>query len=73
VKYSDAGEPRGTAELPVLSAIKRRELYDVVVVVVRIFWWNFIGQGQIDTGLWQGSGKGVGTCTIDLFLFNSII
>lgn len=36
-RYSDDGEPSGTAGLPVLEVIKRMELQDVVVVVTRYF------------------------------------
>ncbi|HHY23339.1 MAG TPA: YigZ family protein [Clostridiaceae bacterium] len=36
-RFSDDGEPSGTAGLPVLEVIKRMELQDVVVVVTRYF------------------------------------
>lgn len=55
-KYSDAGEPRGTAGQPLLNAIKRRELCGVVVVVVRYFGGVLLGKG----GLLRAYGKAAG-------------
>jgi len=36
-KYSDDGEPSGTAGMPVLEAIRRLDLEDVLIVVTRYF------------------------------------
>ncbi|MDR0930376.1 MAG: YigZ family protein [Clostridiales bacterium] len=55
-KYSDAGEPSGTAGLPILSAIKRREIKNVCVVVVRYFGGILLGKG----GLLRAYGKCAG-------------
>lgn len=46
-KYSDAKEPHGTAGLPVLNAIKGRELEDVVCVVARVFGGTLLGRGGL--------------------------
>jgi len=62
-KYSDSGEPRGTAGLPLLNAIKRRELCGVVVVVVRYFGGILLGKG----GLMRAYGKAAGKA-LDNFL-----
>ena len=55
-KFSDDGEPRGTAGLPVLNAIKRRGLDNVIVVVVRYFGGVLLGKG----GLMRAYGKAAG-------------
>ena len=55
-KCNDAGEPRGTAGLPLLNAIKRRELCGVVVVVLRYFGGILLGKG----GLMRAYGKAAG-------------
>ena len=55
-KFSDDGEPGGTAGLPVLAAIKRRELDNVIVVVVRYFGGILLGKG----GLIRAYGKAAG-------------
>ena len=45
--YSDAKEPHGTAGLPVLNAIKGRELADVACVVARVFGGTLLGKGGL--------------------------
>ena len=46
-KFSDDGEPHGTAGLPILNAIKGRGLYKTVVVVVRYFGGIKLGTGGL--------------------------
>ena len=46
-KFDDAGEPGGTAGLPTFSAIKRRELDNVIVVTVRYFGGILLGKGGL--------------------------
>ncbi len=46
-RYSDDGEPGGTAGIPVLEAIKKRDLIDVVVVVTRYFGGVLLGSGGL--------------------------
>jgi thymidylate synthase len=55
-KFSDDGEPNGTAGLPVLNAIKRRNLDNIIVVVVRYFGGILLGKG----GLIRAYGKAAG-------------
>jgi len=55
-KFNDDGEPRGTAGLPLLNAIKRRGLSGMVVVVVRYFGGILLGKG----GLMRVYGKAAG-------------
>jgi len=52
-RYSDAGEPQGTAGLPVFEILKREELYGVCVVVTRYFGGILLGAG----GLVRAYGK----------------
>jgi uncharacterized YigZ family protein len=47
VKYSDAGEPHGTAGSPILSAIESEELFNVLVVVTRYFGGTKLGTGGL--------------------------
>ena len=42
-RYSDDGEPQGTAGLPVLDVIRKRELTDTAIVVVRYFGGILLG------------------------------
>lgn len=52
-RYSDDGEPQGTAGLPILEVIRKRELANVVVVVTRYFGGILLGAG----GLVRAYGK----------------
>ncbi len=46
-KSSDDGEPGGTAGMPILEVIKRRELTDAMVIVVRYFGGIKLGAGGL--------------------------
>ncbi len=46
-KFSDDGEPQGTAGMPVLDVIDRQELKDVLVVVTRYFGGILLGTGGL--------------------------
>jgi len=65
-KFSDDGEPNGTAGLPALNAIKRRNLDNVLVVVVRYFGGVLLGKG----GLIRTYGKAAGQ-ELDRYIENT--
>lgn len=46
-RYSDDGEPQGTAGMPVLEVLKKRCLTDVCVVVTRYFGGILLGGGGL--------------------------
>lgn len=46
-RYSDDAEPQGTAGMPVLEAIRRAGLTDVIVVVTRYFGGILLGAGGL--------------------------
>ena len=52
-KFSDDGEPQGTAGMPILNAIKGKQLHNVAVVVTRYFGGIKLGAG----GLVRAYGK----------------
>lgn len=46
-RYSDDGEPQGTAGIPVLDVLRKRELTDVCIVVTRYFGGILLGGGGL--------------------------
>lgn len=46
-RYSDDGEPQGTAGMPVLDTIRKEEIVDVIVVVTRYFGGTLLGTGGL--------------------------
>ena len=56
-RCSDAGEPRGTAGLPLLNAIHRRGFCSVIVVVVRYFGGVLLGKGGLIRAYGKAAGK----------------
>ncbi len=46
-RYSDDGEPSGTAGMPVLDAIRKSGIVDVIVVVTRYFGGTLLGTGGL--------------------------
>lgn len=47
MRYSDDGEPAGTAGVPVLDILKKEELTDLIVVVTRYFGGILLGTGGL--------------------------
>lgn len=46
-RYSDDGEPQGTAGMPVLEVLRREELFNVCCVVTRYFGGILLGAGGL--------------------------
>lgn len=54
-RFSDDGEPAGTAGMPMLEVLKKEDVYDVCVVVTRYFGGILLGGG----GLIRAYSRGV--------------
>ena len=54
MRYSDDGEPQGTAGMPILEVLRREEIYNVCCVVTRYFGGILLGTG----GLTRAYSKG---------------
>ena len=58
-RYSDAGEPQGTAGLPVLDVLRKSDIVDAVVVVTRYFGGTLLGTGGLVRAYTQGARDAV--------------
>jgi len=58
-RYSDDGEPSGTAGIPVLEIIKKEDLQDVVVVVTRYFGGILFGAGGLVRTYGKSAKEGI--------------
>jgi len=55
MRYSDDGEPGGTAGLPIIEVIKARQVVDCCVVVTRYFGGVLLGAGGLVRAYAQGA------------------
>jgi uncharacterized YigZ family protein len=54
-KYSDNGEPSGTAGIRILNAIEHFELEDVMVIVIRYFGGTKLGVGPLGKAYYESA------------------
>lgn len=72
-RYSDDGEPSGTAGIPVLEVIKKEDLRNVVVVVTRYFGGTKLGAGGLVRAYTKGAKIGLEAgLIVDKRLFKKI-
>jgi len=55
VRFSDDGEPGGTAGMPMLQVLQREQLYNVVCVVTRYFGGILLGSGGLVRAYTKGA------------------
>jgi uncharacterized YigZ family protein len=72
-KYSDDGEPKGTAGIRILNAIDHFDLSAVMVVVVRYFGGTKLGVGPLGKAYYNASVDVLSKCQIvELSLFQFV-
>ena len=58
-RFSDDGEPQGTAGQPILEVIKNKKLFDTIVVVTRYFGGIKLGAGGLVRAYSQGAKEAI--------------
>ncbi len=72
-RFSDDGEPSGTAGMPVLSLIKLEDLKNVVVVVTRYFGGILLGAGGLARAYSKAAKIGIESAIIvDKILYSDV-
>lgn len=56
-RFSDDGEPQGTAGQPILEVIKNKKLFDTIVVITRYFGGIKLGAGGLVRAYSQGAAE----------------
>jgi len=64
VKYSDDGEPSGTAGVRILKAIEHFELTDIIVVIIRYFGGTKLGTGPLGKAYYDSAYEALFRATI---------
>lgn len=54
-RYTDDGEPQGTAGIPIIEVIKKSMLTDIVIVVTRYFGGTLLGVGGLTRAYVRGA------------------
>ena len=67
VRFSDDGEPQGTAGMPILGVIKAKKLYETLVAVVRYFGGIKLGAGGLTRAYASCAAEGVNGAEVVLF------
>jgi uncharacterized YigZ family protein len=58
-RSNDDGEPSGTAGLPILGQIKKHELTDILIVVIRYFGGILLGSGGLINAYRSAAGEAI--------------
>ena len=64
MRYSDDGEPGGTAGMPIIEVMKARKVTNCCVVVVRYFGGILLGAGGLVRAYSQGAAAAIDACGV---------
>lgn len=73
VKFSDDGEPQGTAGMPMLEVLKNRKLYKVATVVTRYFGGVKLGAGGLVRAYSESVCEGLNLAGIIEYVSSQVI
>ena len=76
MRFSDDGEPQGTAGMPILDIIRKKGLTDIAIVVTRYFGGTLLGTGGLVhaySASAQGAIEDAQVITYDLYTDISIV
>ena len=71
-RYSDDGEPSGTAGVPTLDVILKEELTDICVVVTRYFGGTLLGAGGLVRAYGKAAKAGIVAAEIVKMIYSEI-
>ena len=72
-RYSDDGEPQGTAGVPTLNAIQSGHVENAVVVVVRYFGGILLGASGLTRAYRKAASMGINACeTVKKILYDEV-
>ena len=63
-RYSDDGEPSGTAGMPILNVLRHRQIVDAIVAVTRYFGGTLLGAGGLVRAYSLGAGLALDSATV---------
>jgi len=72
-RFSDAGEPQGTAGMPTLDVILHKELFNVCIATVRYFGGILLGTGGLTRAYSKGASDAVGAATVITRTFGDMV
>lgn len=73
VRFSDDGEPSGTAGKPILEVLLGLEVRNVVVVVTRYFGGTLLGTGGLVRAYTQATQAGMEACNIRTMRYGTLL
>lgn len=72
-RFSDAGEPQGTAGMPTLDVILHKELFNVCIATVRYFGGILLGTGGLTRAYSKGASDAVAAANVITRTFGDML
>lgn len=72
-KFSDDGEPAQTAGKPIIDLIKKKDIYNILIVVTRYFGGILLGTGGLTRAYTQAANVCIENSTIEEMVYSAIM